>query len=142
MNSGASQQCPPDSPLMKAWNAYQETDDFKNSLIWATAENYRQAGTDRAGEPDKPFTDIQREQFAKGSLWAAFMQGFKMAGAVVQNPWQHVPGQYKGRWGYDYDEKNNVFFVHCGGHRICDAEDSEVADAICRAHNTQDHLGL
>lgn len=61
--------------------------------------------------------------------------------APPQNPWARIPKQYAGRWGYDYDEKNSTFFVHCGGHRICDAEDSEVADAICRAHNTQD-VGL
>ena len=60
----------------------------------------------------------------------------KLAAQEQQNPWAHVPKQYKGRWGYDYDEKNSTFFVHCGGHRICDAEDSEVCDAICRAHNT------
>jgi hypothetical protein len=53
----------------------------------------------------------------------------------LQNPWAHVPKHYAGRWSFDYDEKNRTFFVHCGGHRICDAEDSEVCDAICRAHN-------
>jgi hypothetical protein len=77
------QQVPADSPLMKAWNAYQETDDFKNSLIWATAETYAQAGAHRAEEPDRQFTGIQREQFAKGSLWAAFMQGFLAAGGKI-----------------------------------------------------------
>jgi hypothetical protein len=58
-----------------------------------------------------------------------------------QNPWAHVPKQYAGRWTYDYDEKNQTFFVCCNGHRICDAEDSEVCNAICCAHNTQD-VGL
>ena len=53
------------------------------------------------------------------------------------NPWKNIPNQYVGRWCFDYDEKNSTFFVYCGGHRICDAEDSEVCDAICRAHNTQ-----
>ena len=65
----------------------------------------------------------------------------KLAAQEQQNPWAHVPKQYAGRWGYDYDHKNRTFFVHCGGYRICDAEDSEVCDAICRAHNTQD-VGL
>jgi hypothetical protein len=50
--------------------------------------------------------------------------------------WQNVPAQYKqNRWAFDYDEKNSTFFVHSGGHRICDAEDSEVASAICNAFN-------
>lgn len=50
--------------------------------------------------------------------------------------WKHIPKQYKtDHWAFDYDEKNSTFFVHCGGHRICDAEDSEVASAICQAYN-------
>lgn len=28
--------CDPNSPLMKAWDAYQKTDDFKNSFAWVT----------------------------------------------------------------------------------------------------------
>jgi hypothetical protein len=52
-----------------------------------------------------------------------------------QNPWARVPKQYAGRWDSYYDEKNSTFFVHCSGHRICDAEDIEVCEAICRAHN-------
>jgi hypothetical protein len=51
------------------------------------------------------------------------------------NPWRDLPAHYVGRWGYDYDEKNSVFFVHCGGHRILDCEDSEVANAVCVARN-------
>ena len=61
----------------------------------------------------------------------------KLAAQEQQNPWAHVPKHYAGRWTYDYDEKNRTFFVCCGGHRILDAEDSEVCDAVCRAHNTQ-----
>jgi len=30
---------PADSELMKAWNAYHETEDFKNSFAWVTATN-------------------------------------------------------------------------------------------------------
>lgn len=51
------------------------------------------------------------------------------------NPWRNLPAHYAGRWAYDYDEKNSTFFVHCGGHRILDAEDSEVCEAVCQAHN-------
>ena len=86
------QQCPTDSPLMKAWGIYQETDDFKNSLIWATAETYAQAGAQMAQDPDRLFTGLEREKHAKGALWAAFMAGFnaradgcaRMAGIDVE----------------------------------------------------------
>ena len=50
-------------------------------------------------------------------------------------PWANLPKQYQGRWSFDYDEKRG-FFVHCNGHNICQSEDSEVCDAICRAHNS------
>lgn len=66
----------------------------------------------------------------------------RLAATQEQNPWAHIPKHYAGRWSYDYDEKNSVFFVCCGGHRILDAEDSEVCDAVCRAHNALllDHI--
>jgi len=51
------------------------------------------------------------------------------------NPWALIPKQYAGAWGFDFDEKNRVFFVCCGGHRILDAEDSEVCAAVCDVHN-------
>ena len=76
-------------------------------------------------------------QFSEGS---GPLRAARAILAAVGNPWARVPKRYVGRWGYDYDEKNSTFFVCCNGHRICDAEDSEVCDAICRAHNTQ-HLG-
>jgi hypothetical protein len=59
----------------------------------------------------------------------------KLAAQQELNPWAHVPQQYAGRWGFDYDEKRREFFVHCNGHGILHAEDSEVCDAICRAYN-------
>lgn len=71
---------PADHPMMVAWKAYQETDAFMNSLIWATALNYSEAGAHRASDPDAPFSGIQREQNAKGSLWAAFVEGWLAAG--------------------------------------------------------------
>ena len=46
----------PNGPLMQAWTAYQQTDDYQNTLKWAT----------------KP-------EHTEGSLWAAFMTGFEMA---------------------------------------------------------------
>lgn len=52
------------------------------------------------------------------------------------DPWKHIPSQYKqGRWASDSDDQHSTFFVHCNGHRICDAEDSEVATAICAIYN-------
>jgi hypothetical protein len=80
MPLAAMQQVPPDNALMKAWNAYQETDDFKNSLIWATVTRYTDAGNQNfvVDEAANQISDFQREQHAKGSLWAAFMAGFNV----------------------------------------------------------------
>ena len=47
---------PAGHPLMKAWKAYAETEDFANSKKWA-------------GDP----THVE------GSLWAAFLQGWLTA---------------------------------------------------------------
>jgi hypothetical protein len=61
---------------------------------------------------------------------------------MQNDPWTNIPAHYKSAaWAYDYDERNSVFFVHCGGHRICDSEDSEVAHAICRAFNSRPQIG-
>jgi hypothetical protein len=56
--------------------------------------------------------------------------------AARKNPWAHIPQQYAGRWTFDYDEKLGEFFVCCNGHVILRSEDSEVCDAVCRAHNS------
>lgn len=66
---------PADHPLMKAWTAYQKNDEFKNSLMWATVTDYRQAGVDR---PDglHAISDVAREQHATGAMWASFERGF------------------------------------------------------------------
>jgi hypothetical protein len=66
-----------------------------------------------------------------------FESEFIKAKMLTIDPWAHIPKHYAGRWAFDYDEKNHTFFVCCGGHRILDAEDSEVCDAVCRAHNAQ-----
>ena len=62
--NGPMTQCPADSPLMKAWEHYKATDDYRNSLHWAT--ELAAVGT--------------RERYASGSLWAAFVAGFGAAG--------------------------------------------------------------
>lgn len=54
------------------------------------------------------------------------------------DPWKDIPAHYKAsRWSYDYDERNSAFFVHSGGHRILECEDSEVAHAVCLAFNSR-----
>lgn len=79
--------CPPDSDLMKAWNAYQETEDFKNTLYWATAETRmrperaQEVGLDPTANVATPEMLVERR---KGSLWAAFMAGFNAAGGKVR----------------------------------------------------------
>jgi hypothetical protein len=78
--------CPPDSELMKAWNAYQAKDEFKDTLYWTTTETKmrreraQELGIDPAANVA---STIDREQRAKGSLWAAFMAGFAAAGGKV-----------------------------------------------------------
>lgn len=59
---------PSDHPMMKAWNEFQETDEFKNALKWAIATKY---------DDGRPINDIQREQHAKGSMWLAFTKGME-----------------------------------------------------------------
>ena len=54
---------------------------------------------------------------------------------IAPGPWAHIPKQYHGRWGFDYSEERKMFFVHCNGYGVCEAEDSEVCDAIVRAYN-------
>ena len=81
--------CPPDSDLMKAWGAYQQTEDFTNSLYWATTD--RRMRQERAEEHGvdpmaNQVTDEMRQERAKGSLWASFMAGFAAAGGKVTFP--------------------------------------------------------
>ena len=72
--------CPPNSPLMKAWEAYQATDDFKNSYKWATAAIEYVVLPEPSDPKANHFTEDSYRQFVQGSLWAAFMQGWKAAG--------------------------------------------------------------
>jgi hypothetical protein len=51
----AQQPVPPDHPLMKAWIAYQATEDYQNTAKWAPTHT-------------------------AGSLWAAFERGWRAAG--------------------------------------------------------------
>lgn len=76
--SGAAMQCPPDHPLMVAWNEYQKTDDFKNTKHWAT-KNIVITTQETAPEANRVNPEEERDRRAMGSLWAAFMAGFNAA---------------------------------------------------------------
>lgn len=75
----AMTQVPLDSPLAKAWTAYQATEDFANSFYWATTDNrMRPERAEETGlDPlhNRATYEVKHER-VKGSLWAAFMRGF------------------------------------------------------------------
>lgn len=62
---------PDDHPMMKAWNLFCATDEFKNALRWAVETKY---------DDGRPISDIQREQHAKGAMWLAFTAGIQHGG--------------------------------------------------------------
>jgi len=62
---------PDDSPLMIAWNAYRATDGYANVLKWARHVKVQERETNALIEIQHPHTE--------GSLWAAFMAGYKAA---------------------------------------------------------------
>lgn len=77
--SDVQQQVPKDHPMMKAWEAYQATDEFKNSYGWATkAIDF--AVLPKPKDPTaNAFTHDNYRNAVKGSLWAAFVEGFNAA---------------------------------------------------------------
>lgn len=86
MEAAAQAPCPEDHPLRKAWDAYKATWAFENSKGWAM----QIAPMVQAGAPDAdhwrrfeimPFE--QREHHVEGSLWAAFMEGYRAAGGKI-----------------------------------------------------------
>jgi hypothetical protein len=80
--SQVSAPCPKDSDLMKAWEVYRTTDEYRNSKHWAlTIAPLLQVGDPDAERKRYELMPIdQREQYIEGSLWAAFMAGFSAAG--------------------------------------------------------------
>lgn len=52
-----------DEPVMVAWNAYEQTDDYANTLRWAA-----------------------HAEHAQGSLWAAYLRGWTDALSGVPDP--------------------------------------------------------
>lgn len=73
---------PADHPLMIAWTAYQQTDDFKNTKQWAT-RNIVITTAETAPEANRVNPEEERERRAQGSLWAAFMAGFNAREAQI-----------------------------------------------------------
>jgi hypothetical protein len=67
---------------MKAWTAYQETENFKNSFKWVTAEQ-RKPLVPQAGTDANTATDWNRDQWAQGSMWASFVEGWNAAGGAA-----------------------------------------------------------
>ena len=81
MTSEAMTPVAQDDPLMIAWKAYQETDDYKNSKYWALRlapflHAPSESPAARHVECEIMSLD-QRERHVQGSLWAAFMAGFR-----------------------------------------------------------------
>ena len=59
-------------PMMKAWDEFCATDEFKSALRWAVETKY---------DDGRPIQDIQREQHAKGAMWLALTKGMEVAHA-------------------------------------------------------------
>jgi len=66
-----SMPLPSDHPMMKAWDEFCATDEFKNALRWSVETKY---------DDGRPVPDIQREQHAKGAMWLAFTKGLEKIG--------------------------------------------------------------
>lgn len=71
-----------DHPMRAAWEAYQATEDFKNTKHWAM----KISPMARAGDPNADailsyelMPREQRERHVQGSLWACFMAGWTAA---------------------------------------------------------------
>jgi len=84
--AGACSPVPKDSDLAKAWAAYKDTHDYRNSKHWAlTVAPMIQVGDPDADRKRYSLMPIeQREQHVEGSLWGAFMAGFTAAGGKVR----------------------------------------------------------
>jgi len=74
--SGAMAPCPPDHPLMIAWEKYKASEDYANSYKWATAAIEYVVLPEPTDPSANRFTEDHYRRFVEGSLWAAFMAGF------------------------------------------------------------------
>lgn len=66
-----------DDPMMKAWNAWCKTDEFKNALHWTQRAYY---------DDDRQISAPRREDHAKGAMWLAFTKGMEVAQQPVEPP--------------------------------------------------------
>lgn len=66
---------PADHPMMKAWNEWCATDEFKNALEWAYRTEY---------DDGRPINGLQREQHIKGGLWLAFTKGMEKGAGPIK----------------------------------------------------------
>ena len=69
MSSGVSAKVPDDDPLMIAWKAYLESEDYDNAKRWA--ETFVIEGDGKLG------TISAKHPHLEGSLWAMFAKGFQ-----------------------------------------------------------------
>lgn len=86
--SDATTPVNPNSNLAVAWEAYQASDEYKNSKHWAMLiapmVQYGDPEADRKRSYGIASID-ERERYIEGSLWAAFMAGFGAAGGDITN---------------------------------------------------------
>lgn len=79
MSDRAQAAVPAESPLMQAWTAYKQTEDYANGKAWALHIAPIVHAGDPEGEAKRRFDLMpleQRERHVEGALWAAFMAGF------------------------------------------------------------------
>lgn len=69
MSTVVSTPLPKDHPMMKAWDAFCDTDEFKTALWWSVKTTY---------DDGRPVNDVQREQHCKGAMWLAFTKGMEV----------------------------------------------------------------
>lgn len=74
---------PKDSPLMVAWEAFQRTEKFKNSVRWAQVITLV-PDPDKKADDGLPIIDMTFPHMM-GSLWAVFLAGFN-AGVAAGPP--------------------------------------------------------
>jgi hypothetical protein len=85
MTMNAQAPCPKDSAIMRTWEMYKISDEYKNSHSWATRfipeddpvemHRIRMTGAN-------PFTKEMKISAVEGSLWAAFLHGWLEAGGT------------------------------------------------------------
>ena len=81
-------ELPTDHPMMKAWNEFCSTDEFKNALRWAIETQY---------DDGREIGFIQQEQHAKGSLWLAFTKGMEVRSEELESENERLREELKRR---------------------------------------------